>query len=212
MFTKSPVFEETYKKYLEKIARIEFKSLEEKLGVKAEKDGAIIPFLGKSYIVSEKGITDPSGKHPPLEISVVLCNYIIRCPVVKPTEDDWVSYRDFKDSGPLTSYYANSVEKPIASYFSSKLGELEKSCIALGGSPPDIELSYELTMQFNALPRVPILLLFNDADDEFPAHCSLLFERRAEKFLDAESLAILGMLLSIYLRKKANKDFLVKYA
>jgi hypothetical protein len=61
-------------------------------------------------------------------------------------------------------------------------------------------------MQFNPLPRVPLLLLFNDADDEFPAHCSLLFERRAEKYLDAESLGILGMLLSVYLRKRAEKD------
>jgi hypothetical protein len=39
---------------------------------------------------------------------------------------------------------------------------------------------------------VPILVLFNDADEEFPARCSVLFQRRAEHFLDAESLAVLG--------------------
>ncbi len=212
MITKSPVFEKTYKKYLEQVAGIEFKSLEEKLGVKVEKDDVMIPFFGKSYMVSARGIIDPSGKLPPLEVSVVLCKYLILCPDVKPIEDDWVSYRDFKDSGPLTSYFANSVEQPIANYFSSRLGELEKSCETLGGFPPGIELSYELSMQFNPLPRVPVLLLYNDADDEFPAHCSLLFERRAEKYLDAECLAILGMLLSVYLRKRAKKDLIVKYA
>ncbi len=31
MLTRSPVFEETYKKYLEQVAGIEFKSLEEQL-------------------------------------------------------------------------------------------------------------------------------------------------------------------------------------
>ncbi len=56
MFTRSPVFEETYKKYLKQIAGIEFKPLEEKLGVKTEKDDVIIPFFGKSYMVSGKGI------------------------------------------------------------------------------------------------------------------------------------------------------------
>lgn len=212
MFTRSPVFEETYKKYLGQIAGIEFKSLEEKLGVKAEKDNVMIPFFGKSYMVSGKGIIDPSGKPPPLEVSVVLCKYIILCPDVKPKEDDWASYRDFKDSGPLTSYFANNVEQPIANYFTGRFSELEKSCKNLGGFPPAIELSYELSMQFNPLPRVPMLLLYNDADDEFPAHCSLLFERRAEKYLDAECLAILGMLLSVYLRKRAEKDLIVKYA
>ncbi|MBW2248424.1 MAG: DUF3786 domain-containing protein, partial [Deltaproteobacteria bacterium] len=46
---------------------------------------------------------------------------------------------------------------------------------------------------------------------EFPAHCSILFERRAEKYLDAECLAILGMLLSVYLRKRIDKELQVKY-
>jgi hypothetical protein len=46
------------------------------------------------------------------------------------------------------------------------------------------------------LPRVPLLLLFNDADDEFPAACSVLFERRAAGYLDMECLAMLGMQLA----------------
>jgi hypothetical protein len=54
-------------------------------------------------------------------------------------------------------------------------------------------------MEFDPLPQVPILLLFNDADEEFPAQCLLLFERRAEKYLDMESMAILAWLLTDYL-------------
>jgi hypothetical protein len=53
----------------------------------------------------------------------------------------------------------------------------------------------------DVLPKVPSLLLFNDKDDEFPAQCSVLFEKRADKFLDMECLAMVGMLLSEYLRK-----------
>lgn len=81
----------------------------------------------------------------------------------------------------------------------------------LGGYQPLIKLSYELSVQFNPLPKVPLLLLYNDADDEFPANCSILFERRAEKYLDAECLAILGMLLSVYLRKRIEKELHIKY-
>ena len=211
MIAKSPVFKETYKKYLDQVAEIEFKPLEEKLGVKVENDEITIPFFGKPYMVSARGIIDPSGKEPPLEISVVLCKYLLLCPIANPVEDDWVSYRDFKDSGPLTVYFANAVEQPIANHFAGRLDELEEACKTLAGFPPDIELSYELSMQFTPLPRVPVLLLYNDADDEFPAHCSILFERRAEKYLDAECLAILGMLLSVYLRKRAEKDLIFKY-
>jgi hypothetical protein len=211
MFTKSKVFEETLKNYLGQLGQIEFKYLENILGVAVEKDEIMVPFFGKPYRVSTKSVIDPSGKQPPLEISVVLCKYLLLYPKTNPIADEWVSYRDFKDSGPLTSFFLNAVEQPVANHFSGRLGELKASCDMLGGYQPLIELSYELSVQFNPLPKVPLLLLYNDKDDEFPAHCSILFERRAEKYLDAECLAILGMLLSVYLRKRIEKELNIKY-
>jgi len=211
MIAKSAVFEETLKNYLDQVGQMELKSLENRLGVAVEKDEVMVPFFGKPYRVSAKGVIDPSGKQPPLEISVVLCKYLLLCPKTNPIADQWVSYRDFKDSGPLTSYFFNSVEQPVAKHFSGRLDELKASCDMLGGYQPFIKLSYELSVQFSPLPKVPLLLLYNDADDEFPAHCSILFERRAEKYLDAECLAILGMLLSVYLRKRIEKELDIKY-
>jgi hypothetical protein len=46
--------------------------------------------------------------------------------------------------------------------------------------------------------------LFNDKDDEFPAQCSVLFEKRAENYLDMECLAMLGMLFCEYLKSGAG--------
>lgn len=200
------VFNDTYAMYMNRMAGIDFKSIEKKLGLTVRENAITIPFFGKPFTFSEKGLMNPSGKQPSLETSVVLCNYLLRCPDREPVNDDWVSYRDFKDSGPLTTYFANAVEKPIADHFSGRPSRLEESCRALGGSFPAMELSYDLFMQFRLLPKIPVLLLYNDADDEFPAHCSILFERRAEEYLDAESLAILGMLFSVRLRMKADNN------
>jgi hypothetical protein len=133
-------------------------------------------------------------------VSVVLCKYLLLCPDGRPVENDWVSYRNFKDAAPLAGAFVNNVEKAIAGNFAGKLTELQGSCLKLGGYSPGICLSYDLTMQFDALPRVPVLLLFNDRDSEFPAQSSVLFERRANRYLDVESLAIVGWLLSDYLK------------
>jgi hypothetical protein len=43
---------------------------------------------------------------------------------------------------------------------------------------------------------MPLLLVFNDADDDFPASASLLFEKRASTYLDADSQAIVGYTLT----------------
>jgi hypothetical protein len=206
MGKKSHVFEETYQEYLKQIAGINFEPLAEVIGVTVEAGKITIPFFENPYAVADTGITDSSGKQPPFGICVVLCKYLLLCPEVAMPEDEWVAYRDFKDAGPLTGFFANSVEKPLAEHFAGRLIELETACKALGGLAPDMELSYDFSMQFNALPRISVLLLYNDADDEFPAHCSILFKRDADKFLDAESLAILGEIVIRRLIKKNNQE------
>jgi hypothetical protein len=204
MNKKPHVFEKTYAEYLNQIAGINFEPLAEVLGITVEKGKITIPLFEKPYIVSEKNITDPSSQQPFFGECVVLCKYLLLCPDAASPEDDWMAYRDFKDAGPLTVFFANSVEKPIAEHFAGRSDELETSSKALGGFAPDVELAYDLCMQFNALPRIPVLLLYNDADDEFPAHCSILFKQGSDKFLDAESLAILADILSKRLIKASR--------
>jgi hypothetical protein len=201
MTSKNSVFEKTYKYYIAQVAGIDFKSIEQKLGVHAEGNDVTIPLFGRPHKVSENGITDPSGNQPSLDICVILCKYLLLCPGVYPKEKEWVSFRDLKDSGPLTTYFANDVERAIAAYFEGRLDDMKAASKHLGGYPPDIEVNYDLSMQFDALPQVPVLLLFNDADDEFQAKSSVLFERRAEKYLDAECLAMVGRLLFTSLKK-----------
>lgn len=201
MTAKESVFEKTYKDYISQVAGIDFKSLEQPLGVKAERGGIMIPLFGESYQVSGNGIIDPSGKQPSLDICVVLCKYLLLCPPTRPQERNWVSYRDLKDSGPLTVYFLNDVERAIAEHFAGRLDALKEACRVVRGYPPNMDAIYDLAMQFDALPRVPVILLYNDADDEFPARSSVLFERRAETYLDPECLAMVGRLLFSKLKK-----------
>ena len=201
MKSKATVFKKTYKDYIAQIAGIDLGSIVQKLGVHAEGDDVTIHLFGKPYKVTKNGITDPSGKRPSLDICVILCKYLLLCPDVYPREKEWVSFRDLKDTGPLTTYFANDVAGAITSYFVGKLDDLKEAGKNIGGYPPDFEVAYDLFMQFDALPRVPVILLFNDADDEFPAQSSVLFERRAEKYLDPECLAMAGRLLFTCLKE-----------
>jgi len=43
------------------------------------------------------------------------------------------------------------------------------------------------------------LMLFNDRDEEFPADCSILFEKHADAYPDMECIAMLGMMLAVWL-------------
>ena len=193
MEVEETVFEKNYKNYLGELKKIFFKSVALHLGGTVEGHIIKIPFFGQPYEVFPSGITDPSGKVPAYDICVVLSKYLLLCPDTPPPQKgQWVSYRDFKDSGPLTNYFNNDVERSIAAYFKGKLDGLKKAGKTIYEFQPDIDVDYDLVMQFEALPRIPVIMLFNDADEEFSEKCSILFEQRAEKYLDAECIAMIG--------------------
>jgi hypothetical protein len=198
---KDSIFEKNYRHYLAQIGRLDLKDLANPLGIDVQGDEAIISFFKRPHIVSAKGVIGPSGKKPIYAVSVILFKYLLLCPDHEPIEHDWSSYRDFKNATPLVNNFINTVERPIAKDFAGRLNELQKAAKCLSSRSPDIELSYDVSVCFDVLPKVPSLLLFNDKDDEFPAQCSVLFEKRADKYLDMECLAMAGMLLSEYLRK-----------
>jgi hypothetical protein len=198
---KPSVFKETYQNYLAQIGTIDLDSRAEKLGGCVEKDEMVLSFFGQPYRISSRGITDPSGKKPLMGISVVLCKYLLLCPDIPSLDKEWVSYRDFKDTAPLVHSFVNHTERPIARNFSNRLEDLTAACKQLGGRDPGLDLNYQLIMKLYPLPKVPVLLLFDDMDEEFPAQCKVLFERRAEHYLDPECLAIIGTLLSNFLKK-----------
>ena len=91
--------------------------------------------------------------------------------------------------------------------FSGKVKELRKACEAYGGKQHDIDVPYEIAYRFDILPRISVVLLFNDADEDFPAQCKTLFQKHVEHYIDPESLAIaLGYLINKLHKLATNND------
>ena len=197
----SRVFEETYDHYLSQIAELDLPELAPRLGAGTDEDRIVISLFNRAYTVGPQGITGPSGRRPSFDTCIVLFKYIILCPASRPEGGDWTSFRDLKDSGPLTKYFAHEVEQLVAAHFAGRKEALLVASKQLGGHLPAMDLAYDVCMRFEPLARVPLLFLFNDRDEDFPAQCSVLFEQRAEAYLDAECLAILGGMLSGNLKR-----------
>ncbi|MDJ0666475.1 MAG: DUF3786 domain-containing protein [Desulfobacterales bacterium] len=196
---KAPVFEKTYRHYLERIADLDLISRAERLGVESDGADLLIRLYGSTYRVTPQGVFNPSGAPVNYAVCVVLCCYVLQCPPDTPPVGDWVTYREFKDAGPLVSYFTANTNKIIETTFSGRLDALENAGRALGGRRYDDGASHDLSLQFAFLPRIPVLLRFNDRDEEFPAQCSVLFRQSAEAYLDMECTAIGGTFLAGYL-------------
>lgn len=204
MGKEETVFDQTCRAYLEQLRDVPLETVARTLGAEFQDPAVVLPFFEEAYRISSEGIAGPSGERPTHDICVILCKYLLLCPEALPHRTGWVSFRDFKDSAPLISYFTHDVEHAIASAFSGGPDALNRACKTVGGGDPALEVSFDVCAQFQALPRVPVVLIFHDADEEFKASCSVLFESGADRYLDAECLAMAGGQLRYRLQGRAK--------
>jgi uncharacterized protein DUF3786 len=199
------VFENNYQGYCEQIAKLDFASIHANLGADLDRDRLLVRFFNRRYIVSKEGMHDAEGKRPGYLISVILAKYILLCPGVIHEEPEWVSFKDFKSDSYLSTVtaFSTKAETAIKKHFSGRPNDLKTACEKLGGSQHSMDASYDVAMRFIALPRISILLLFNDQDDGFPAYAKFLYQKHAEYYLDPESLGMTGIFLAESLKRKA---------
>ncbi|MFP4421602.1 MAG: DUF3786 domain-containing protein [Desulfococcaceae bacterium] len=199
MENQAPIFQEIYENYLAEVAALSLSSRAEPLGIRVDGDAAIIPFFHRTYTVTPAAVADEEGRKPSHAVCVILCKYLLLCPDNPIPDGAVVTYKDFRDAGPYVGGFHNTAQRPIAEAFSGRLEELGQRCKALGGTVWETDVNCDLAVAFPALPRVPTFLIFNDADEEFDAECSLFFRRDAAQYLDMECLAMIGMTMAEWL-------------
>ena len=205
MKSEESVFDQTYRYYLSQIREINLNKIAPILGATVRANQLYVRFFTDMYRVSSDGILGPTGKKPPHDICVILSKYLLMCPPAPAQDRTWVSFRDFKDSSPLIGYFANSVENAVAAFFSGRLAALEKASGGLGGYSPTLDVQYDYTVQFDALPMVSVVMLYNDTDEEFSAKCALLSPAQTEHYLDAECIAMIGSQLFSRLKQMDDR-------
>ena len=87
------------------------------------------------------------------------------------------------------------VEAPLIEEFKGKPGKLLAATERIGGLNQTAETdSADLSLLFNPLPRIPIMLLFwdEDQDEGFEAQVKLLFDATVTEHLDIESIVFLS--------------------
>jgi len=79
----------------------------------------------------------------------------------------------------------------VATHFDGKKDEFNKRGNELGG----VRKEYgDVSIELSPFPRVPITLILWEGDEEFPANCSLLFEKSCIRHLPPDILCATSML------------------
>lgn len=194
--SRAAVFKQTYDNYVYQISQIDFLAKADVLGLERRGESLVIPVYNRVYDYTLHGIETRDDEELSAALQVMICKYILTCPMELTSADNTLQpYREFKNAGPLVSHFATNTTLLLEKSFAGKVQELRDRCLAKGGKIQETEV-YDLSFQFHAFPRIPVILNFNDSDELFPAACSILYSSSAETYLDMECLSMTGTLLS----------------
>ncbi|MEW5911484.1 MAG: DUF3786 domain-containing protein [Thermodesulfobacteriota bacterium] len=163
------------------------------LGLAWQDGAALAPLLGRDFLVGPQGVRAVDGSPVPVTHRIVLAWYLLRQGRGEPA-GRFVPYRELPGGADFARYLAQAVEGRLAQGFAGRLPALVKAAQALSGRV-SAQAAHDVTLDFMALPKLPLRLKFYDADEEFPAEAKLFYDLTAPNILDLECLAALGWML-----------------
>jgi hypothetical protein len=191
---RGTVYEQALISLRPKIAALDFKRISEQSGATfVNADALQIDFLGEPFLVTKERIADRYGKEPVPFISILIYNHL-SMPDPPDPSGEWITFSSVPASHAKDKAWAGHVEEVIAKHFTGNIEGLKQACERMGGVPRSVKGSHDVAYEFRFFPRYPALLLFYDAvpDEDFPAQCKLLLDKTVDKYLDIESIVVLG--------------------
>lgn len=194
-----PTIHQKYRDCLNQLTAQRLAKSAQAVGLTVEGLSVRLPFFDRRFAIDPDTIIDDQGQTPTDAVALVLCRYLLSLPplpAVPALDEERVTLREFSGAGPLVSSFASNTNKIIASAFATKIENLTNRAITLGGRSETGQSGYDLYMRFEALPNLPLWLLFNGADEGFASQSSLLFNPSAEHYLDMQGLFIVATYLT----------------
>ncbi|MDA8100090.1 MAG: DUF3786 domain-containing protein [Nitrospiraceae bacterium] len=188
------VYEQALMALRPKFAALDLAALAKTFGADVIAPGRIaISFLNARYTITRDRITDDRGTEPLPFISILIYNHLCM-PAPPQPSGEWITFSSVPASHAKDKAWAGHVEDVIARHFAGNAEGLRAACEALGGIRAEIKGSHDAAYEFRFFPRYPALLLFYDAvpEENFPAQVKLLLDRNVDRYLDIESIVVLG--------------------
>ena len=79
---------------------------------------------------------------------------------------------------------------PLERYFGNDYVKFSEAAVKLGGIEEEPQVGKH-QWRFDVLPKIPLKIVFYEADDEFPVEIQLMLDKTALEFLEFECLAFM---------------------
>ncbi|UCE97286.1 MAG: DUF3786 domain-containing protein [Dehalococcoidia bacterium] len=150
-----------------------------------------LDYLGSTYVIKlpEIIITSVDAKNKPLQAreQLILIHYLINADGSVPRNEK-ITYKELQDGATyFPTFYKRSI-KPLLGNFDKNPDKLLSAAAQVGGIKTDYG---DLSVKIDALPRVSIIYVFWQGDDELLPEGNILFDSNIKGYLSAEDITVL---------------------
>lgn len=169
------------------------------MGLAVDAEGRVpVKFFERDYLVTNSGVEAVGGHPTTMDHKSVIAHYLMS-----------------KGSGELTGEYvpigrltgmvqtganpSGDLTQPLTERFGDKYEAFTEAARQIGGRHEGRSPSGGEAWLFQPLPKLPIQVVFFEADDEFPAEVKVMFDLSATKFVSYECLELMEIVLVVEL-------------
>lgn len=117
-----------------------------------------------------------------------------------PFVGEWISFADLPDGRIYNPAFQGYTGRELVKEFGLDISIFGRAAETAGGIRVE---QGDAAYRFQALPRVPLLVVYWQGDEDFPSSCQILFDASVSKCLQTEACAILGSMLKSKILKSA---------
>lgn len=185
---KSDWREELILNLKEEVRGISFSEIAKDLGSELKDNNLIIKCLGREFEISPDGEITTQGYITPW-IKILLLHYI-KTRGKGELSGRWVSYSELKAGVVKALSFIRECEDPLKELFDRDFDTIE-TILTRFGAERRSEFPTSNAWRMHLLPKIPVLILYWQKEDEFESKVKILFDSTADRFLDAESIIFL---------------------
>ncbi len=172
----------------------------EELGIPLSEGKLIIPFFGRDVVFNPEDISFESASGLTLASRIIIMHYLAGSGLREPT-GEWINYRSVPGGLSYYDVFRRRALKPILRFFKGA-SDFVKAGVASGWKPYEFG---DASLWIMALPKVPLVFVFWEGDEEFESTLDVLFDKTITEFFNSEDVVKLSKLAALRLLASGKK-------
>lgn len=165
--------------------------LAERLPGIRRQDGFCFPAFGRECRIQKNGIL-LDGQTQANALGILLSLYALNAKPDPCRLEPVKSYKDFPNSMPYQAAFTTHTERPLVPRVRELKAAKDRIAARLGGGPSAGTAGGDFSFWVHPLPKVALIYIFYEADEDFPASVTCLFSNNADAFMPLDGLADVG--------------------